>query len=230
MQLKTTHATFTGIDPVSIHNIAERLRGISFGMNSEVHVTGADVDNNTLSVEIITRKEREVPMFDEDKGVLIREMQFKYSSLFFTLNMDTNIAQTYGGARDFAVLADVCKAAGCELMIEPLCIDLKAWSDALLEAQNTAQFAGCVIQKHYSDNLIGQFNAKSIDNRLHDDMLTGQTVKSMKFSYYHYDVRVAVEVRNDATITVSCSDDESLDQMHREHVALMLSNVIKAGE
>jgi hypothetical protein len=229
MQIKTAHARYTGVTPDSFVNLANGLRNVHFGMNSDLAVVGVDVYRGELSVEAISRKEVATLQYDDENGVLVSEKKYRYAMRVFTL-AENGVASVCGSGRDFKLLVAVCASSGYTLGIEPICIDLDTWSSALLGRYDAAQFVGCVIDRHYSDEHIGRWTAKAVDNRLHRDSLSKQAVKSMRFTYFHLDAKVSAEVRNDATLTVSCSDEELLDNMHRGHVALMLANAVSLGK
>jgi hypothetical protein len=224
MQIKTTHARFTGLDMSQVAALSHRLRDVRFGINSDMQVIGVDTDHGGMSVELVVRKSVQVQEYNQDTGCMTTVDTHRYRTLLFTLGSD-GVVSSYGGSRDFKALAAVCKAAGCEIHTEPIAIDLAKWSSDLLEHEDTAQLSSVVFGRYFAEQHLGKWDAKPIDNRLHIEMLADKRVKSMKFKYFSYDSRVSVMVRDDATIIVTAPEEEA-DHYHKQHVAMMLRNAI----
>ena len=224
--MKSTFARVSGIDSGALQSTAARLRKITFGMNSEEQVVGADVEPNRLTAEVIVRREREVPSFDETKGTLTREKRYEYRSLFFVLDTDKGVVSTPGSRRDLTLFAELLKRAGATAIeLSDLAIDLPRWVREFTKMYETAQLGQLVIDKLYVEpKLIGRYSAKTVDNRLDlkaIEELPG-ALKSVRFSFYHYEARRGVEARNDGVLNCSSSDEDELEHFFREMMPVFL--------
>jgi len=226
--LKNTFARLSGFDAAQLQSTASRLTKIAFGINSEEQVLGVDVEGNRLTAEIAVRRQREVPVFNELKKALISEKRYEYRSLMCSLDSASGIVSTAGARRDlnlFAELLKRCGAGGVEL--GELKADLIAWSRAFLKLYDTAQLGQLVLDHFYAEpRLTGRFTAKTVDNRI--DLKAVEEapghLKSIRFSFYHYDARRSVEARDDGVLTVSSSDDEDLEHFFGEMAKLYLKH------
>jgi len=228
--MKSTFARISGIDAGQLQSTAARMKKITFGMNSEEQVVAVDVEPNRLTAEVIVRREREVPAFDETKGALVREKRYEYRSLFFVLDTELGVVSTPGAKRDISLFAELLKRAGATAVeIADLIVDLPAWVREFMKMYDTAQLGQLVIDKLYVEpKLIGRYSAKTVDNRLDlkaIEDLPGM-LKSVRFSFYHYDARRGIEARADGVLNCSSSEEEELDTFFREMVPVFLRHGI----
>lgn len=227
-KLKGTFVKMTGIEAGALQALAARLKKIAFGTNSEEQVLGIDLEGQRLSCELATRREREVPVFDADKGVLAMDKRNEYRSLFFTLDTKGGVVSTPSARRDLNLFAELLKRAGAGAVeFADLSVDILTWARALTQMYDTAQLAQLVLDKYYSEpKLIGRYTAKSVDNRLELQALGGLPgqLKSLKLSFFHYDVRRTVEARNDGVLEVTSSEDEDTEHFFQEQVTLLLKH------
>lgn len=226
--LKNTFARLGGFDAAQLQPTATRLRKIVFDINSEEQVLGIDVEGNRLSAEIAVRRQREVPVFNELKKALISEKRYEYRSLLFSLDAASGIISTAGARRDLTLFTELLKRSGAGgVELSDLKADLIAWSRAFLKLYDTAQLGQLVLDRFYAEpRLTGRFTAKTVDNRI--DLKAVEEapghLKSIRFSFYHYDARRSVEARDDGVLSVSTSDDEDLGHFFAEMSKLYLKH------
>lgn len=232
--MKSTFARLKGVDPSGLEAAATRLRKIAFGLNSEEQVLGVDVDGARLTVETAVRRQRDVPVFDELKRKLSTEKRYEYRRLLLSLDAKAGIASTPGARRDLALLTELLKRAGLGgAELGDLQIDILAWARALLKMYDTAQLGQLVLDRFYAEpKLIGRFSAKSVDNRIDFGALEelAGNLRSVRFSFFHYDARRTVEARADGVLSVGSSDDEELEHFFAEQTALLLKHAGAAKE
>jgi recombinational DNA repair protein RecR len=227
-KLKGTFVKVAGVEAGALQAFAARLKKITFGINSEEQVLGIDLEGQSLSCEVATRREREVPVFDADKGVLAMDKRNEYRSLFFTVDTKGGVASTPGARRDLSLFAELLKRAGAGAVeFADLSVDILTWARALTQMYDTAQLAQFVVDKFYAEpKLIGRYTAKSVDNRLELQALGDLPghLKSLKLSFFHYDVRRTVEARSDGVLAVTSSEDEDTEHFFQEQVKLLLKH------
>ena len=226
--LKNTFARLNGFDASALQSTASRLRKIAFGINSEEQVLGVDVEGNRLSAEIAVRRQREVPVFNELKKTLVSEKRYEFRSLLFSLDAGANIASTPGARRDLTLFAELLKRSGAGgVEIGEIKVDLIAWAREFIKIYETAQLGQLVLDRFYAEpKLTGRFTAKTVDNRI--DLASVEEapghLKSIRFSFYHYDARRSVEVRDDGVLSAGSSDDEELEHFFAEMAKLYLKH------
>lgn len=226
--LKNTFARLSGFEAAQLTSTATRLRKIVFDINSEEQVLGVDVEGERLSAEVAVRRQRDVPVFNELKKALISEKRYEYRSLLFNLDSAGGIASTAGARRDLNLFAELLKRSGAGgVELADLKADLLAWSKAFLKLYDTAQLGQLVLDRFYAEpRLTGRFTAKTVDNRI--DLKAVEEapgyLKSIRFSFYHYDARRSVEARDDGVLSVASSDDEDLAHFFGEMSQLYLKH------
>jgi len=224
--LKNTFARLGGFDAAQLQSTASRLGKVAFGINSEEQVLGVDVEGNRLTAEIAVRRQREVPVFNELKKALISEKRYEYRSLLFSLDSASGIVSTAGARRDLSLFAELLKRSGASgVELADLKADLLGWSRAFLKLYETAQLGQLVLDRFYAEpKLTGRFTAKTVDNRI--DLAAVEEapgyLKSIRFSFYHYDARRSVDARDDGVLSVGSSDDEDLEHFFGEMAKLYL--------
>ena len=125
----------------------------------------------------------------------------------------------------FAELLKRCGAGGVE--IGEVKVDLIAWAREFIKLYETAQLGQLVLDRFYAEpKLTGRFTAKTVDNRI--DLKAVEEapgyLKSIRFSFYNYDARRSVEVRDDGVLSAGSSDDEELEQFFGEMARLYLKH------
>jgi hypothetical protein len=226
--LKSTFAWIKGFDHSALASTAARLRKITFGLNSEEQVLAVDVDDPRLAVEVAARREREVPAFDAEKGVIVSEKRHVYRTLYFMLDSKARVVSTSGARRDLALCAGLLKRAGAGgVELGDFHVDLLAWTRAFLKLYDTSQLAQLTLDRFYCEpKLIGRYTAKTLDNRLDLEALTdlpGQ-LRSIRLSFFHYDVRRSIEARSDGVLAVTSGEEEDLVHFSNEQVPLLIKH------
>src|SRR5690606_22846927 len=148
--------------------VGAQLSKLSFGFDSDMQVLGVDRDRDSLTAEIVLRREREAMTFDPSANAFSTEKRYEYRRHLFTLDAASGIAQTPGAKRDFTLFTDALKRAGSGgVELQPLETDVAAWAKEMAKLYDTAQLAQLVLDMYYAEpKLIGRYSAKTVDNRL----------------------------------------------------------------
>ena len=225
---KASYARIAALDAGSAGAIAGRLKKISFGLNSDVHVVSASHSGSELAVELAVRREVEGQTFDSDKGRFVGEKRYDYRQLQFEIDTASALARTPGARRDLGPLVEQlrrCGASSAEVV--DLRVDMLAWTEAFLRMYQTAQFGAMVVDDYFTEpRLIGRYAAKSVDNRLDLEFTrrhAGQ-LRSMRFAVFAEGVRRSVEVRRDMVLSVTSAEEEDLENFFEEQEKLLKSH------
>lgn len=207
------------------------LRVVDFEFGEGLKCIGADVDRGNLTVELVQRRQAEVRKFDDAEDKLIIQKRVKEKVQMFTLYPD-GYATTPGSFRDFAMFSEAMRRVGFP-DFEPrvVVVEMLPWVKQIAKMYPTAQLGNLVLDNVFQEpRMIGQYAAKSVDNRL--DMaylqeMAGQ-IKSVKVGFFHEGVRRSVEAAAKGVLTVTSSDEEDLDHFFAEQYAVLLENATSA--
>jgi hypothetical protein len=225
---KASFIRLTGVDPGQVQGLASRLPKLAFGFDSDLQVLGVDKTPATLAVELVLRREREALVFDAGANQFASEKRYEYRRHYFHLDAAGAIAETPGAKRDFGLLAEALRRAGAGgVELAPLEADVTAWGRAMAKLYDTAQLAQLVLDMYYAEpKLIGRYSAKTVDNRLDPALLRepGGHVRSLRLGFFHEGVRRTVELRADAVLACSSSDEDDLELFFKQQRELLLQH------
>lgn len=225
-QLKASFIRMSGVSAGQVQSLGAQLLKLSFGFDSDMQVLGADRERDSLSAEIVLRRERETLSYDPQANAFGTEKRYEYRRHMFTLNAQSGIAQTPGAKRDFTLFADALKRAGATgVELQPLETDVTAWARDMAKLYDTAQLAQLVLDMYYAEpKLIGRYSAKTVDNRLDPALLKepGGHIRSLRLGFFHEGVRRTVELRADAVLSCTSGDEDDLEMFFKEQQMLAL--------
>jgi hypothetical protein len=227
-QIKASFARLQGFDPASFQTAATRLKKVRFDINSDMQVLAVDQDFPRMNIELAQRRQREQLTFDESDNKFTVAQGYEYRRHYFSFDAQSATLQTPGGKRDFALLVELLKktgSAGVEL--QDLTVDLTSWTRTFLSTYDSAQLGQIVFDNFYSEpRLIGRYSAKTVDNRIEARLLeeVAASLRSIRLSFFHDGVRRMVEVRSDAVLAVTSSDEEDCEHYFDEQRRLLLAH------
>jgi len=232
---KGSFATFPAYSG-DIINIAARLRNVDFEFGEGIKCIAADRNRTwiagaaaVLECEIVQRKAVETIKYDDAESKLLTVKTVREKVNTFRYDPATGIAETAGSFRDFAIFAEAMQRSGAGKDFEPrpMLVDMLAWVQAVVAMYPTAQLGRVVVDNLYVEpRCIGQYSAKTVDNRL--DMAYLETVagqiRSIKLAFFDEGCRCSIEATAKATLTVTSSDEEDVDHLFIEQRAVMLEH------
>nr|MDQ3024188.1 hypothetical protein [bacterium] len=228
-QLKSSFARLSHADPSQLEGLANRLRRVDFELGEGYRVIGVDRKPPQITLQVVARRVREQRHFDEASSKFVSERGAVDRELYFSIDLQSRIAATPGGRRDFGALVELLQktGGGRDLEIQPLVIDLASWARAVLKMYETAQLAQIVVDSLFVEpRMMGRYSAKSVDNRLdlgYVDKVAGQ-LRSLRLGLFHEGSRRTVEARTDATLSVTSSEEEDAEHFFDEQRQLLLQH------
>jgi hypothetical protein len=225
-QRKASFIRMQGVAAGQVQSLGAQLLKVVFGFDSDLQVLGVDRARDSLSAEIVLRREREALAFDPAANAFGTEKRYEYRRHFFTLDAGSGIAETPGSKRDFNLFGEALKRAGSGgVDLEPLETDVSAWAREMAKLYDTAQLAQLVLDMYYAEpKLIGRYSAKTVDNRLDPALLKepGGHVRSLRLGFFHEGVRRTVELRADAVLSCTSGDEDDLELFFKQQRELAL--------
>jgi hypothetical protein len=223
---KASFIALNGVPAGAVQSLGSQLLKLSFGFDSDMQVLGVDKGRDSLTAEIVMRRERETLNFDPQANAFSTEKRYEYRRHLFTLDAASGIAETPGARRDFALFADALKRSGSGgVDLEPLVTDVGAWAREMSKLYDTAQLAQLVLDMYYAEpKLIGRYSAKTVDNRLDPNLLQepGGAIRSLRIGFFHEGARRTVELRADAVLSCTSGDEDDLEVFFKEQRTLAL--------
>jgi len=233
-QLKSSFARLSHADPSQLESLAQRLRRVNFELGEGLRVLAVDRQPPALTIQVVSRRLRDLRHFDEAGGKFVSERGPVDRELYFSIDLQSRIAATPGGRRDFGSLIELLRRAGggSDLEAQPIVVDLAGWAQALLKQYDTAQLGQLVVDSLYQEpRLIGRYSAKSVDNRVdlaYIEKIAGQ-LRSLRLGFFYEGNRRSVEARADATLSITSSEEEDAEHFFDEQRQLLMQHQLEPG-
>lgn len=230
---KASFIQLSGVAAGQVQSLGAQLLKVGFGFESDMQVLGVDKARDSLTAELVLRREREALAFDPQANAFSTEKRYEYRRHLFTLDAASGIAQTPGAKRDFTLFAEALKRAGATgVELQQLETDVTSWAREMAKLYDTAQLAQLVLDMYYAEpKLIGRYSAKTVDNRLDPALLQepGGHIRSLRLGFFHEGARRTVELRADAVLSCTSADEDDLEIFFKEQRVLALKYSSTAG-
>jgi hypothetical protein len=182
-----------------------------------------DATADSLEFEILRRWTKPVRTWVDETGEFSLENQQQEKLLEFKLR--DGIMQM-PSTRSIKQLAQVMAGNGlADVPLALVNINLVDWLKATLMAHDGSQLGGLTLHGFPADNqLMGKFDAKSFDNRVHMDYISvhAHQLTSVKIGWFDDGIKHSVQVSANGKLECGCKDpDMLLDHYDRERKLML---------
>ena len=188
---------------------------------------GKDQDGDNLGFEVLRRWTKVGRLYDDShKQFVGRDLPQEKLLTFYLRDGIVEMPSTRAAKQFVEVMKHIGLGQYGVYTVE---IDLLNWLKGALMLHSGSQFGGMTLHGYSAEGkLFGKYDAKSIDNRVHMDLMTehAKQLTSVKIAWFDDGMKYSAQVGDNGKLECGCKDADALLDFYESERALMLQHAL----